>query len=120
MGGMIEKEELGALLASLGEALSMEDLDALFEAMDDDNSGGIDFEEFKRLMVVLNAVQNEDENESSTSWEYEEASHSSYEYITDSEQEVIVEEYEPEFDIIDALSSKEEKKKNANNVQFNL
>ena len=35
--GMIEKEELGALLASLGEALSMEDLDALFKEMDDDN-----------------------------------------------------------------------------------
>merc|ERR1712176_269590 len=45
--GMIEKKELGALLASLGEALSKDDLDALFKEMDDDNSGGIDFEEFK-------------------------------------------------------------------------
>merc|ERR1712232_995149 len=86
--GFIEKDELGALLASLGEALNNEDLDALFNEMDDDKSGGIDFEEFKKLMIVLNADDDdEEEDEESTSWEYEEASHSSYTYITDSDAE---------------------------------
>eukprot|EP01083_Nonionella_stella_P015389 43056_1 len=85
--GFIEKEELGALLASLGEGLTLRDLDALFNEMDEDKSGGIDFNEFKRLMIVLNTI----DDENSTSWEYEEASHSSYTYITDSEAEDVYE-----------------------------
>ena len=96
--GYIEKDELGALLASLGEALNTEDLDALFDAMDDDKSGGIDFEEFKCLMTVLNQTsdnEQEEEEEESTSWEYEECSHSSYTYITDSQAESEYEDVTP-------------------------
>eukprot|EP01084_Bolivina_argentea_P270276 459533_1 len=81
--GMIEKEELGSLLASLGQALTIDDLDALFIELDADKSGGIDFDEFKNLMVVLNDIS--ESVESSTEWEYEELSHSSYTYITDSD-----------------------------------
>eukprot|EP01083_Nonionella_stella_P229358 811881_1 len=88
--GLIEKEELGALLASLGEALDMDDLDALFMELDSDKSGGIDFDEFKKLMEVLNTVDVDDE--SSTSWEYEELSHSSYTYITDSQVDHVYED----------------------------
>lgn len=96
--GFIEKDELGALLASLGEGLNNEDLDALFNAMDEDGSGGIDFEEFKTLMQVLNDQSEDEEEEESTSWEYEEASHSSYTYITDSEA---ASEYEDVTDVED-------------------
>lgn len=73
-----EKEELGALLASLGEGLSVDDL------------VGIDFEDFKALMMVLNE---EHEEEDSTSWEYEECSKSSYTFITDSEVEEQIEDH---------------------------
>ena len=89
--GYIEKEELGALLASLGEGLNADDLDALFAEMDEDGSGGIDFQEFRALMMVLNEA-NEDEEES-TSWEYEECSKSSYTFITDSEVEEEIEDH---------------------------
>ena len=89
--GYIEKEELGALLASLGEGLNNEDLDALFEEMDEDGSGGIDFEEFKALMMVLN--DDHEDEEDSTSWEYEECSKSSYTFITDSEVEEVIEDH---------------------------
>merc|ERR1719206_857458 len=61
-----------------------------FIEKDEDKSGGIDFTEFKQLMVVLNEAESEDEE--STEWEYEEASHSSYTYITDSQAEVEYEE----------------------------
>merc|ERR1712087_178755 len=89
--GYIEKEELGALLASLGEGLTADDLDALFDEMDEDGSGGIDFEEFKALMEVLN--EENDEEDDSTSWEYEECSKSSYTFITDSEAEEQIEDH---------------------------
>merc|ERR1719295_655194 len=61
--GYIEKEELGALLASLGEGLNADDLDALFAEMDEDKSGGIDFDEFKALMMVLNDDGDPEEEE---------------------------------------------------------
>merc|ERR1719336_540005 len=93
--GYIEKEELGALPASLGEGLNADDLDALFNEMDEDGSGGIDFDEFKALMMVLND-DGDPEEEESTSWEYEECSKSSYTFITDSEVEETIEEH-PEY-----------------------
>ena len=51
--GKIDKGELGALLASLGEELTDEELTALMKEIDADGDGEVDFEEFKTLLAAL-------------------------------------------------------------------
>ena len=43
---MLEKDEIAALVARLGQKLSPKELLAAMAAMDDDGSGEVDFDEF--------------------------------------------------------------------------
>lgn len=48
--GLIDREELKRVMASLNEELSEEDLSAMINEADTDKDGQISFEEFKAMM----------------------------------------------------------------------
>jgi Ca2+-binding EF-hand superfamily protein len=49
--GQIDKEELGDLLATMGQPKSEEELSRLFNMMDADGSGDVDFKEFATVIM---------------------------------------------------------------------
>jgi calmodulin len=48
--GTISREELRAVMISLGESLTEKDIDEMLKEADTDGDGQIDFEEFKAIM----------------------------------------------------------------------
>ena len=62
-GGEIDEEELGEVLASLGQELTPEEVHEMMVKVDTDGGGSIDFDEFLEMMAELLANKGTDESD---------------------------------------------------------